>query len=614
MFINIYLFRFYMLDYGIVGNCNTCALVGKDTSIDWMCFPDFDSPSVFGKILDDGKGGSFKVVPVGDFDVSQEYDGFTAILTTTFSSKRVKFKVVDFFPRYRKILPNKKTGLFRQNSLIRLVIPIKGKPKIKVIYDPKPGYAKQKVKHNVVENILWSFAGDDIINLKSNVDYDSLLKGDELLLDKTFFFVVGVDPDERYTVSSLKRLMSATRSYWKRWVGSLNLPIQNSEVIIRSAITLKLLTYSKTGAIVAAPTTSIPEEVGSPRTWDYRFCWVRDAAFTVSAFKKIGRDYEAKKLMEFMFTHSIGNRKRLQLMYGIRGETKLTEKFLKHLDGFRGTKPVRVGNAAYNQKQNDIYGSLVDLIYMYYVFYNYSDKLKKSHWDFLKYLVSEIESNWKLPDHGIWEFRGQKKHFTYSKLMCFVGIDYAVKTAEYFGRVSFASKWSVLRDKIKKDILAKGWNEKVEGFTMFYGSDDFDASILKMSYHDFLSHDDPKLVSTILNINKALRSGPLVHRYKIKDDFGESSSTFSICSFWLVDALYKVGKEEDARSMYNSLRRCSNPLGLYAEDLTVDTKENIGNFPQAYTHIALIASSLLLSEWNTHRMKPVRPAKRKLVR
>ena len=604
-----------MLNHGIVGNCKTCALIDSDTSVDWFCFPSFDSPSVFGRILDEEKGGSFKVIPDGEFNVSQEYDGFSAVLVTTFSSRKATFKVVDFFPRYRKILPNQRKGLFRQNCLVRLVLPVRGKPRVKVVYDPRPGYAKYKVKHEERNGLLVSRTKDHGINLCSNVPYDSLLKQDFLSLDKSFFFVVGADEsDYACGVSYLKRLLSATRNYWKRWVGTLHLPVKNSDAIIRSAITLKLLTYSETGAIVAAPTTSIPEEVGSVRTWDYRFCWVRDAAFTVSAFKKIGRDYEARKLIEFMFEHSLKKKKDLQLMYGIRGETKLTETFLKHLDGFGGSKPVRVGNAAYKQKQNDIYGSLIDLIYMYYVFYNYGDKLKRRHWDFLKYLVSEIEKNWRLPDHGIWEFRGHKRHFVYSKLMCFVGVDYAVKTAEYFNKSSFVDKWGVLRDKIKEDILEKGWNEDVQGFTMFYGSKDFDASILKMSYHDFLGHDNPRLVSTVLNINKELRSGPLVHRYKIEDDFGESSSTFSICSFWLVDALYKIGDEDEARKMYNSLRRCSNPLGLYAEDLTVDTKENIGNFPQAYTHIALIASSLLLSEWNTHRMKPVRPAKRKLVR
>ena len=606
-----------MLNHGIVGNCKTCALINTDTSVDWMCFPDFDSPSVFGKILDDKKGGSFKVVPEGEYSVSQEYDGFSAILVTTFSSRKAKFKVVDFFPRYRKILPNHRTGLFRQNSLVRLVIPVKGKPKLKVVYTPRPGYARRKVTTEVIDNVLWSFVGDDVINLKSNVSYDDILEQKSLVLDQTFFFVVGADPDEKYTVTYLKRLMSSTRNYWKRWVGTLHLPVKNSGAIIRSAITLKLLTYSETGAIVAAPTTSIPEEVGSPRTWDYRFCWVRDAAFTVSAFKKIGRDYEARKLMEFMFEHSLKKNKSLQLMYGIRGETKLTEKLLKHLDGFQGSKPVRVGNAAYKQKQNDIYGSLVDLIYMYYVFYQYEDKLRPRHWNFLKYLVSEIERNWKKPDQGIWEFRGQKQHFVYSKLMCYVGMDYAMKTAQFFGKNEYAERWALLRDKIKDDILMNGWNEKKRAFTIFYGSDDFDAAALKMSYHNFLEHDDPRLVNTVLMIDKHLRQDSLVHRYKIVDDFGISSSTFTICSFWLVDALYKIGKEDEARRMYSELRSYSNHLGLYAEDLTVKDKTNIGNFPQAYTHIALIASSLLLSEWNSYRMKPERPIhnnKRKLVK
>ena len=590
-----------MLNYGIIGNCKTCALINNDASIDWFCFPSFDSPSIFAKLLDEKIGGTFQIKVSDEYKTTQYYDDYSAVLVTKFQSQKSSFKVIDFFPRYRKILPNKKTKLFRQNVLFRIIEPIRGKPNLKLIYDPKPNYAITNPKFKIKNNLLTTKE----INLSSNLDYKILLNQSEFELNKTLFFAIGATENDNFNLTYAKKLLSATKKYWSQWVGTLNIPINNSDQIIRSAITLKLLTYSETGAIVAAPTTSIPEEIGSERTWDYRFCWVRDAVFTVNAFKKIGRDYEAKKLLEFMLNQSIKKNKPLQLMYGINGETKLTEKKLNHLKGFKNSKPVRIGNAAYNQKQNDIYGSLIDMMYMYFVFYEYEKKLPKKYWDFLKYLVNEIEKNWKTKDHGIWEFRMQKQHFTYSKLMCYVGMDFAMKIAQHFNKLTYAENWAILRDKIKDNILKNAWNDKKRSFTMYYGSDELDASVLKISYHNFLEHDDPRLINTILNINKQLRVDSLVHRYKIEDDFGKSKSTFTICSFWLIDALYRIGEEKESRKMYEKLKDYSNHLGLYAEDLTIKKKQNIGNFPQAYTHLALIYSSLLLSEWQTQRKKHI---------
>jgi len=383
----------------------------------------------------------------------------------------------------------------------------------------------------------------------------------------------------------------------------MNLPEKNKNEIIRSVLTLKLLTFSESGAILAAATTSIPEEAGSNRTWDYRFCWIRDASFTVDALKKIGRDAEAKHLMEFIFKNTVGKRKDIQIMYGIDGKRTLTEKYLNHLSGYRNSTPVRIGNAAYNQKQNDIYGSIIDVIYLYYVFYEYDKRLPKKYWIFLKYLVSEIKNNWKKKDKGIWEFRGFQKHFTYSKLMCYIGMDRAVKIAQHFKQDKLAQDWIYLAEEIKNDILKNAWSEKKRAFTMFYGSEDLDAAVLLMCYHNFLEPDDPRLISTVNQINEELRSGTSVNRYKIKDDFGQSTSTFTICAFWLVDALNYIGKREEAQSLYEKLLKYSNHLGLFSEDLEEKTKNLIGNFPQAYTHIAIINTSIVLSEWSTKRIK-----------
>ncbi|MBN1275745.1 glycoside hydrolase family 15 protein [Candidatus Woesearchaeota archaeon] len=593
-----------MLDYGIIGNCKACALIDKKGSVDWFCFPHFASPSVFAKILDEDKGGSLSIEARGNYKISQQYQEHTNILETTYDNGRDKFVIIDFFPRYRKLLENNHEQLFRQNNLVRLIKPLKGKPIIKVIYDPKLNYAQGDNRHRVFKGNLITRNKHHKLCLNSNVDYDLILQQLHFKLDHTKYFMIGEVHDHGYVNATyLKRLENATRTYWRRWVRSMTLPEQHRERIIRSALILKLLTYSETGAIVAAPTTSLPEELGEERNWDYRYCWVRDAAFTVDAFKKIGRDHEAKKLLNFFLENSSKKHKPLQLMYGIYGEAKLTEKTLDHLSGHRGSRPVRVGNAAYDQKQHDIYGSLIDLLYLYYAYYEYEKRLPKQYWNFLVYLVKEIEKRWRRKDQGIWEFRGIKQHFTYSKLMCYVGVDRAVKLAQHYKKHEQAEQWAQLRDRIQADILRKAWHERKRAFTMYYGGEELDAAVLMMSYHEFLQPDDPRLINTVKAINDELRTAGLVQRYKIRDDFGVSGSAFTICSFWLIDALYNIGEQGAARKLYDQLAKYSNHLDLYSEDLDLKTKHPLGNFPQAYTHIALINSSILLSEWNTKRKK-----------
>lgn len=593
-----------MNEYGIVGNCKTCALVNNKSSINWFCFPSFDSPSVFAKILDDEKGGSFEIIPKGRYSIKQEYAEDTNVLETHFTSKKASFVVIDFFPRYNKILPNQKRKTFRQNRLIRIIRIKKGKPVIKIKYEPKMNYARGKNKFKIVDDNLMTYNKDKKISLISNVDYDKILNQEFIELETTKYFVIG-DKEEAddFNVRKCMRLFSSTKSYWRRWVNSLETPERNKKEITRSALALKLLTYSETGAILAAATTSLPEEIGSERNWDYRFCWIRDASLTADAFKKVGRDYESKKLMEFILNNTIGKKKHMQIMYGIRGETELTEKKLNHLKGHKSAKPVRVGNAAYYQKQNDIYGSIIDVMYLYYVYYEFEKKMPKKFWRFLKYLVKEIEDNWDTKDSGIWEFRGMMHHFTYSKLMCYVGADRAIKIARHYGEEKLEEKWRCLKDKIKADIIENAWNEKVRSFTLHYGSDAADASLLQMNYHDFLESDDPRMVNTIKYIDKKLNHRGLVQRYDIKDDFGNTQNAFTICAFWLVDALYNIGKKQKAISMFKKLKGYSNHLGLYSEDVEMKTKKLMGNFPQAYVHIALINSSILLSEWSQKRRK-----------
>lgn len=591
-----------MLQYGIIGNCKTCALIDKKGSIDWMCYPRFDSASVFAKILDKDKGGKFEIVPDRKSEYEQRYIENTNVLETIVKNEKYAYRIIDFFPRYKKIAPKKRARMFKVNKLVRIIEPIRGKPIVKVVFDPRLNYAQGET--HLVNNEEYIQVKKDHRELTfiTNFDHEKIISPEFQEITKRKYFVLGTKSQD-YSVKKCLTLFNATKKYWKRWVDTLILPEKNRDYIIRSALILKLLTYSETGAIIAASTTSIPEEVGSERTWDYRYCWVRDAAFCAEAFKKIGRDYEAKILMEFIIERALRN-DFIQPLYGIRGETRIKEYTLEHLEGFKGSKPVRVGNAAYNQLQHDIYGEIINIMYLYFVYYEYEKKMTKKFWRFLRYVVNQIKFNWERKDSGIWEFRGIYEHYTFSKLMCYVGVDRAIKIAQHFEKEDFVNEWLEIKEEIRNEILTYGYNQDINAFPIYYGSKDLDAAVLLMAHFEFLESSDPRLINTIKAIyNNLLHDKYAVQRYSMHDDFGVSKSAFTICSFWLVDGLYYIGEFDKAKSIYDKLLKKSNHLGLYSEDIDTETKKLIGNFPQAYTHIALINSSLLLSEWSAQHKK-----------
>jgi alpha,alpha-trehalase len=602
LFLNMTFLILIMLQYGIIGNCKTCALIHKNTSIAWMCFPDFDSASIFGNLLDSKDGGQFRIMPDRQCKYSQGYMKDTNILETVISCDDYAFKVIDFFPRYRKILPNKKTRVFRQNRLIRIVEPIKGKPRFKVIFDPRLDYARGETTLEKKENSILVKNGKHEIHLMTNADYDAVLGSEVIELNQRKFFVLGAMEGE-YSIKRSLDTLRWTKVYWLKWVDTLILPEENKENIIRSALLLKLLTYSETGAIIAAATTSIPEDLGTPRTWDYRYCWVRDAAHCADAFKKIGRDYEAKKVMEFIINNGIRD-DYVQPLYGIHGETDINEYTLEHLDGFKGSKPVRVGNAAFYQVQNDIYGEIIDIMYLYFAYYEYESKMTTKYWRFLRYCVNQIKFNWRKKDSSIWEFRDIYDHYTFSKFMCFVGVDRAIKLAQHFGKDDFVKQWIDIREEIRNEILSNGYSQEKNAFTISYDSKRLDASVLLMAYHEFLESSDPRMINTVKAIYKDLVfEDYLVKRYNVIDDSGQTHNAFTICAFWLVDALYYIGEQDKARTIYQKLLKRGNHVGLFSEDIELPSKKLIGNFPQAYTHIAIINTSILLSEWSTRRKK-----------
>jgi GH15 family glucan-1,4-alpha-glucosidase len=584
------------LELGIIGNCHSSALISKTGSIVWCCLPEFDSPSVFGKILDNNIGGTFQIICDKNYSIEQEYLKNTCILVTKFSSGKNIFEVHDFMPRYLK----KDNKYHSPAEVIRYFKLISGKPKFKINYDPKLEYSSCKTDTLIKDEFIVSITKEinyDSLYLYTNFDKKSIVKNSEIILKSDGYFSVCYN--EKIKPQSLNEVFSEltrTHVYWLNWCSITPSFSEYEDEIIRSAMTLKLLTYDKTGAILAAATTSIPETVGEVRNWDYRFCWIRDASMVIRVVHELGHKNVIRRYLEYIINLIPDKGENFQIMYGINSEKELTEKILSHLAGYKNSKPVRIGNAAFNQQQNDIYGVLMDIIYTEIKLFSDVEDQHEQLWSITKNVAWVINEKWMTPDKGIWEFRGEDQHFTFSKVLCWVAIDRSIKVAELFKKVKKIKKWILLRDNIKKDILSKGWNKNKRAFTQSYNSSDLDASVLLMEPYGFISANDPKYISTVHAIEKELSNDGLLYRYKNEDDFGLPSSSFTVCTFWFIDALNKIGEREKAKKLFDKLLSYSNHLGLFSEDLDFKTKELLGNFPQAYSHLALIETAMNLNK------------------
>ena len=580
-----------LLNYGIVGNCKSSALIFEDSSINWCCLPQFDSSSVFGKILDNEIGGSFKINCDESFSIQQTYFKNTAILVTNFKNDNEEFELIDYMPRFK----NDDGTFYSSPEIHRILLPIKGSPKIQVDYDPKLEYSNGKTKKHIKKNFIVSIVEDknyETLFLYTNVNKKDILEHNEITLDKKIFFCVSYN--EKINIPSFESIyfeFEKTKVYWLNWTNKNPYFKNYSDQINRSAITLKLLTFEKTGAVLAAATTSIPETIGEVRNWDYRFCWIRDASMVIKIITKLGHVNIVNNFINFIVNLIPNKNEKLQIMYGINGEKILTERKLDHLSGFMDSKPVRVGNAAYFQKQNDIYGILMDAIHFQILKFQ-DDKYKHEQlWSIVKSIVWSVNKNWKNADKGIWEFRNKEMHFTFSKLLCWVAVDRAIKISELIQRGEKAKKWESLRDEIHDDIIKNAWSENKQAFTQSYGSEDLDSSVLLMENYGFIEASDSKFIKTVKSIEKELMFEGLLFRYKNKDDFGEPKSSFTVCTFWFIDSLYKIGEKKKAKKMFDELLSYSNHLGLFSEDLDFKSKELLGNFPQAYSHLALIETA-----------------------
>ena len=596
-------------NYGIIGNMHTVALVGMNGSIDWLCCPNFDSPSVFGAILDDKKGGHFKIAPAGTgLTQKQMYWPGTNVLVSRFLSAHGVAEVIDFMP----VVPGNAQAGYHQ--LIRRVNVVRGTMRFRMECYPAFNYARDG-HETVVTGAGATFHSQDIgMRLSTTVPLKEADRGavaDFTLQEgQTVSFVLreivpGSDSSGLPTEQEADQLFKDTVQYWRRWLSQCSYKGRWREMVERSALVLKLLTYEPTGAIVAAPTCSLPEQLGGERNWDYRYTWIRDAAFTLYGLLRVGFTEEATRFMSWIEhrCHELNPDGSLQIMYGIDGRHSLTEETLDHLDGYKGSRPVRVGNGAYGQLQLDIYGELMDAVYLYN---KYGTPISYDFWIHLRELTNWVCDNWQRADEGIWEVRGGQQHFVYSKVMCWVALDRALRLADKRSFPADRERWLKVRDQVYEEIMERGWNPNRRAFVQAYDSDALDASNLIMPLVFLLSPTDPRMLSTLDAINRSpenggLVSNSLVHRYDVdrtSDGLSGIEGTFNICSFWLVEAMTRAGRTdqsrlEEARLMFEKMLSYANHLGLYAEE-TGPGGEGLGNFPQAFTHLALISAAFNL--------------------
>jgi pentatricopeptide repeat protein len=593
-------------DHGLIGDLQTAALITTDGSIDWFCTPRFDSPSIFGSLLDNSNGGHFRIRPSTDaFDTKQMYFPDTAILITRYLSEGGIGEIYDFMPVSGKVATER-------HRLVRMLRCVRGEMTFDIDLAPRFDYGRAKHETDASEHggVFRSAQGvmtvhpvrepEDERLIRVETDENGDVHGSVTLRTGQTRGVVletgSAGPPREIRVAEVQQLFDETALYWKTWLARSTYAGRWRETLNRSAITLKLMTYAPTGGIVAAPTAGLPEQVGGERNWDYRYTWIRDASFSVYALLKMGFTEEAVDFSQWLLARvqeRRGKESPLNLMYRVDGSTDLTEFTLEHWEGYRGSYPVRIGNGAAEQVQLDIYGEALDSIY-------YCDQgglqIGQTGWAAVTGLLDWLADNWNGPEAGIWETRGGPKDFTYGRVMSWVAFDRVIRLAASHGRPAPLERWIGQRDAIYDQVMTKGWNAERQAFVQHYQDKVLDSSLLRMSSVGFIAPQDPMWLSTLRAMDSELVTDSLVYRYDpgaSPDGLRGSEGTFSLCTFMYIDALARAGRTEDARLTFDKMLTYANHVGLFSEEIGA-TGEQLGNFPQAFTHLALIDSAITL--------------------
>jgi GH15 family glucan-1,4-alpha-glucosidase len=581
-------------DYALIGDTHTAGLVSREGSIDWLCLPRFDSPACFAALLGDRSNGRWLLAPAGGVrEVRRRYQGDTLVLETEYRTDDGVVRVVDCMPPRH-----------RDPDVARVVEGINGRVRMQMDLTIRFDYGSivPWVRH--IDGALHAVAGPDSVWLRTPVpvwgenwttlaDF-TVAEGERVPFMLTWHASHRPAPRRIDPV----RALGDTEAWWGEWAGGIDYQGGWQDAVIRSLLTLKALTYAPTGGIVAAPTTSLPEQLGGVRNWDYRYCWLRDSTFTLSALMLAGLADEAKAWREWLLRAVAGQPQQMQILYGVAGERRITEQELDWLSGYQGSRPVRIGNAAVNQFQLDVYGEVMDTLHLGRHIGLESDE---AAWDLQQALLEFLESNWRRPDEGIWEIRGPRRHFTHSKVMAWVALDRASKAVELMGHDGPVDRWRAVRRELHDEVCREGYDSGRDSFVQFYGADHLDASLLQIPLVGFLPADDPRVKGTVAAIQRELVVDGLVRRYPPEashsvDGLPPGEGTFLACTFWLADNLALMGRRDEALAIYERLLTLRNDVGLLAEEYDPASRRLLGNFPQAFSHVALVNSANYLSE------------------
>lgn len=587
-------------DYALLGDCHSAALVGREGSIDWACFPRFDSPAVFCRILDMRRGGTFRVGPEKPFQSTRHYMDDTNVLVTTFTTPTGVLEVTDCMPIRLGRVRGSRVGT--RHSLLRRLHCIGGEISARVVVAPRFEYGAfvpsiRLTSPHTAELVggadaLWVTAtrplavGDRAVRARWR-----LRAGDEAWVEVAWTpSLIERPPEEMPDLPTLRQRLEDTVAFWRGWISRCAYDGEYAREVRRSALVLKALTYVPSGAIIAAPTTSLPEEPGGVRNWDYRYTWLRDTSLTLISLMLLGYQEEAIAFRHWLGRTSAGRVEDLQIMYDIRGHRLLPELELAHLEGYRGSRPVRIGNGAVKQLQHDVFGEMLEAAWL---FLKMGGQVAPKTWDFLRELVNGVCERWRQPDQGVWEVRDEPRHFLHSKLLCWVAVDRAVRIARARRLPAPVGRWVREREQIREYLMGEG--KRSGWFPQVVGSDWADASVLQLPALGFLPVAHPLMSRTVEVVRQRLEKGGLLYRYDAPDGLRGGEGTFLLCSFWLHDVLVHSGKTREAEELLRHLLRLANDVGLYAEEAVPGTGEALGNFPQAFTHMALVASCAQLS-------------------